>query len=204
MGTVAAAAVLIVILLGSSWQVVANAEKHGGFFWWMDKNEEGTTMITSPDGMDNYAENNDTNYYYKIEDVPEEYRKYAEIPLGLSIIQEYELDVIKIVKRQAAIAMYVFFQDSNNRIHFEIKIYPWEVLRIKEKYIGYSYLEEYEKNGIAYEVFEKEELDGKQNYIVYFYYGNVKYATVGMQDEEFIKKIALECGEAVTERHGDK
>lgn len=203
-GTVAAAAVLIVILLGSSWQVVANAEKHGGFFWWMDKNEEGTTMITSPDGMDNYAENNDTNYYYKIEDVPEEYRKYAEIPLGLSIIQEYELDVIKIVKRQAAIAMYVFFQDSNNRIHFEIKIYPWEVLRIKEKYIGYSYLEEYEKNGIAYEVFEKEELDGKQNYIVYFYYGNVKYATVGMQDEEFIKKIALECGEAVTERHGDK
>ncbi len=202
--TVAAAAVLIVILLGSSWQVVANAEKHGGFFWWMDKNEEGTTMITSPDGMDNYAENNDTNYYYKIEDVPEEYRKYAEIPLGLSIIQEYELDVIKIVKRQAAIAMYVFFRDSNNRIHFEIKIYPWEVLRIKEKYIGYSYLEEYEKNGIAYEVFEKEELDGKQNYIVYFYYGNVKYATVGMQDEEFIKKIALECGEAVTERYGDK
>lgn len=44
-----AAAVLIVIMLGGSWQMAVNAEKHGGFFWWMDKNEEGTTMITSPE-----------------------------------------------------------------------------------------------------------------------------------------------------------
>ena len=46
---VVAAAVLIVIMLGGSWQMAVNAEKHGGFFWWMDKNEEGTTMITSPE-----------------------------------------------------------------------------------------------------------------------------------------------------------
>ena len=58
---VVAAAVLVVMVLGGSWQVVANAEKHGGFFWWMDKNEEGTTMITAPEGVDNES------YNYKIE-----------------------------------------------------------------------------------------------------------------------------------------
>ena len=56
-----AAAVLIVIMLGGSWQMAVNAEKHGGFFWWMDKNEEGTTMITAPEGVDNES------YNYKIE-----------------------------------------------------------------------------------------------------------------------------------------
>ena len=54
-------ALLVVMILGGSWQVVANAEKHGGFFWWMDKNEEGTTMITAPEGVDNES------YNYKIE-----------------------------------------------------------------------------------------------------------------------------------------
>lgn len=62
-----AAAVLIVIMLGGSWQMAVNAEKHGGFFWWMDKNEEGTTMITSPethvrDSIKKVKEN-----YYSIE-----------------------------------------------------------------------------------------------------------------------------------------
>ena len=54
-------ALLVVMILGGSWQVVANAEKHGGFFWWMDKNEEGTTMITAPEGVEDDSDN------YKIE-----------------------------------------------------------------------------------------------------------------------------------------
>ena len=58
---VVAVAVLVVMVLGGSWQVVANAEKHGGFFWWMDKNEEGTTMITAPEGVDI----NSDNYFEK-------------------------------------------------------------------------------------------------------------------------------------------
>lgn len=201
-GTVAAAAVLIVILLGSSWQVVANAEKHGGFFWWMDKNEEGTTMITSPDGMDNPAGNGESYNYYTIEEVPEEYREYAEIPMKLAIMEEYELDKIVITKYEAANTLYVILQDSDkNIVHFEIVIYPQEILRIRDGYPGYNFEEEFERNGIKYEVFKKIETEGKQSYIVYFYYGNVKYAASGMENWDFIKSIALEFGKSVTENN---
>ena len=81
---VVVAAVLVVMVLGGSWQVVANAEKHGGFFWWMDKNEEGTTMITAPEGGKVDPNNYTIERYYSMEKIPEEYREYV-----LNIIIEY-------------------------------------------------------------------------------------------------------------------
>lgn len=203
-GAVAAAAVLIVVLVGGSWQVVANAEKHGGFFWWMDKNEEGTTMITSPEGMENRAENIQTEYYYRIDEVPKKYREYVEIPLELPTMQEYALKEIKIVKRENTVALYVFLQsNTENTLHFEIVIYPQEILWVRDGYPEYSFVEEVEKDGIKYEEFMKKELDGKKSYVVYFYYDNVKYATAGMDDENLIKKIAMECGEIVKSSNRD-
>lgn len=199
--TVAATAVLIVILLGSSWQVVANAEKHGGFFWWMDKNEEGTTMITSPGNIGENVGNSNTENYYTIDEVPKEYREYAEVPLGLSITKNYKINVIKVIHREMANDLYIILQNVNDDIiYFEITIYPKEVLRIRDGYPEYNFLEEFEENGIKYEVFEKEEMDGKHNYIVHFYQGNAKYATVGMENENLIKRIALEYGEKVIEK----
>ena len=69
--------VLVVMVLGGSWQVVANAEKHGGFFWWMDKNEEGTTMITAPEGVED-SDSSRIEIYDNIEKIPEDCRKYVE------------------------------------------------------------------------------------------------------------------------------
>lgn len=198
---VVAAAVVLAMMIGGSWQVVANADKHGGFFWWMDKSEEGTTMITSPEGMDNLAGNKETEDYYTIADVPTKYREYVEIPLAISAMREYELKVIKLLKRENTIALYVFFQDINENImHFEIIMYPQEILRIRESYVGYDFDEEFEKDDIKYEVLEKEEMDGRKNYIVYFYYENVKYAIVGMNNRDLIKEIAKECGKVVAEK----
>ena len=198
-GAVAAAAVLIVVLVGGSWQVVANAEKHGGFFWWMDKNEEGTTMITSPEGSDN-VENDIAVYYYKIAEMPKEYHKYAQIPLKLPSMEEYSLSKVKIVERDTSTALHVFLQnDDDSVVHFQIVIYPKEILRIRDGYPEYNFLEEFDNNGMKYEVFKKDEIDGKRNYIVYFYYNNVKYATTGVEDEKLIKEIAMEYGTAVAE-----
>lgn len=198
-GAVAAAAVLIVVLVGGSWQVVANAEKHGGFFWWMDKNEEGKTMITSPDEKDNCAENISTIYYYTIEEVPDEFRKYAECLMKLSSIEEYELKEIKIVEYEDVNTVHAIFENCNNDIiYFETIIYPKEILRIKERYIGYSFVEEYENDGIKYEVFGKKELDGKQSYIISFCYENVRYVTADIENEKLIKEIAQEYGVLIT------
>lgn len=199
-----AAAVLIVIMLGGSWQMAVNAEKHGGFFWWMDKNEEGTTMITSPethvrDSIKKVKEN-----YYSIENVPQIYKKYVDIPYEIMQLYEeqYTMSRIQIVKADESDTIYEFFNKGQDEIlHFEIKIYPRKILRVRETYPGYVFCEEFENDGINLEVFSKQEDNGNQSYIIYFYYGNEKYAVVGINDKDFLKEIAIKYQEAVVDNY---
>lgn len=199
-----AAAVLIVIMLGGSWQMAVNAEKHGGFFWWMDKNEEGTTMITSPethvrDSIKKVKEN-----YYSIENVPQIYKKYVDIPYEIMQLYEeqYTMSRIQIVKADESDTIYEFFNKGQDEIlHFEIKIYPRKILRVRETYPGYVFCEEFENDGINLEVFSKQEDNGNQSYIVYFYYGNEKYAVAGTNDKEFLKEIAVKYQEAIVDNY---
>lgn len=201
---VVAAAVLIVIMLGGSWQMAVNAEKHGGFFWWMDKNEEETTMITSPethvrDSIKKVKEN-----YYSIENVPQIYKKYVDIPYEIMQLYEeqYTMSRIQIVKADESDTIYEFFNKGQDEIlHFEIKIYPRKILRVRETYPGYVFCEEFENDGINLEVFSKQEDNGNQSYIIYFYYGNEKYAVVGINDKDFLKDIAIKYQEAVVDNY---
>lgn len=201
---VVAAAVLIVIMLGGSWQMAVNAEKHGGFFWWMDKNEEGTTMITSPethvrDSIKKVKEN-----YYSIENVPQIYKKYVDIPYEIMQLYEeqYTMSRIQIVKADESDTIYEFFNKGQDEIlHFEIKIYPRKILRVRETYPGYVFCEEFENDGINLEVLSKQEDNGNQSYIIYFYYGNEKYAVVGINDKDFLKDIAIKYQEAVVDNY---
>lgn len=201
---VVAAAVLIVIMLGGSWQMAVNAEKHGGFFWWMDKNEEGTTMITSPethvrDSIKKVKEN-----YYSIENVPQIYKKYVDIPYEIMQLYEeqYTMSRIQIVKADESDTIYEFFNKGQDEIlHFEIKNYPRKILRVRETYPGYVFCEEFENDGINLEVFSKQEDNGNQSYIIYFYYGNEKYAVVGINDKDFLKDIAIKYQEAVVDNY---
>ena len=113
---VVAAAVLVVMVLGGSWQVVANAEKHGGFFWWMDKNEEGTTMITAPEGVDNESYNYKIEKYYDIEKIPEEYKEYVEEVGEIERVSAYEIDNIKVMKSMYNDTVYVYMNNVNEYI----------------------------------------------------------------------------------------
>lgn len=199
-----AAAVLIVIMLGGSWQMAVNAEKHGGFFWWMDKNEEGTTMITSPethvrDSIKKVKEN-----YYSIENVPQLYKKYVDSPYKIMQLYEeqYTMSRIQIVKADESDTVYEFYNNGQDEmLYFEIKIYPKEILRVRETYPGYVFCEEFENDGINLEVFSKQEDNGNQSYIVYFYYGNEKYAVAGTNDKEFLKEIAVKYQEAIVDNY---
>lgn len=199
-----AAAVLIVIMLGGSWQMAVNAEKHGGFFWWMDKNEEGTTMITSPETHVRDSIKNDKENYYSIENVPQIYKKYVDIPYEIMQLYEeqYTMSRIQIVKADESDTIYEFFNKGQDEIlHFEIKIYPRKILRVRETYPGYVFCEEFENDGINLEVFSKQEDNGNQSYIIYFYYGNEKYAVVGINDKDFLKEIAIKYQEAVVDNY---
>ena len=199
-----AAAVLIVIMLGGSWQMAVNAEKHGGFFWWMDKNEEGTTMITSPETHVRDSIKKVKETYYSIENVPQIYKKYVDIPYEIMQLYEeqYTMSRIQIVKADESDTIYEFFNKGQDEIlHFEIKIYPRKILRVRETYPGYVFCEEFENDGINLEVFSKQEDNGNQSYIIYFYYGNEKYAVVGINDKDFLKEIAIKYQEAVVDNY---
>ena len=107
---------------------------------------------------------------------------------------------IQIVKAKIADTVYEYFdKDKEEILYFEIKIYPKEILRDRETYPGYVFCEEFENDGINLEVFKKEEESGKQRYIIYFYYGNEKYAIVGIDDKDFLKEIAVKYQEAVVD-----
>lgn len=200
---VVTAVALIVIMLGGSWQMAVNAEKHGGFFWWMDKNEEGTTKITVPElPIEEIGKSIEENYY-SLEDVPDEYVQYAMIPFEVSSLDkdDYSLSHIEVTKSNRADTVNDYFKKDEEILCFEVKVYPQEILRVREIYPGYSFCEEFENDGIDLEVFEKEEESGKKRYVIYFYYGNKKYAVFGVDSKEKLKEIAVEYQQAVVNNY---
>ena len=196
---VVTAVALIIIMLGGSWQMAVNAEKHGGFFWWMDKNEEGTTLITAPEGGRLDSEKSIEENYYSLEDVPYAYAQYARIPFEISSLDKdnYSLSHIEVTKSNKADTVNDYFEKEEEILCFEVMVYPQEILRVRDNYPGYAFCEEFENDGINLEVFEKEEENGKQRYVIYFYYGNKKYAVFGVDSKEKLKEIAVEYLQAV-------
>lgn len=190
---VVAAAVLVVMVLGGSWQVVANAEKHGDFFWWMDKNEEGTTMITAPEGAEKVDSNNCTiEIYDSVEKIPDSYRKYALQLFEISEIARYQFDYAKLVNGKHNDTMYIFLKDGMDDIlKFEIRIYPHEILRVRETYPGFVFEKEFDDEGIAFDVFSKKEISGEDTYIMYFYYDKEKYTITGRGNEDDLQDIVI-------------
>ena len=196
---VVTAVALIIIMLGGSWQMAVNAEKHGGFFWWMDKNEEGTTKITAPEIIRGESEKRTEETYYNIEDVPEAYTQYAKISFEIGSLTEngYNLSCIEVTKSDKTNTISDYFEKEEEILYFEVKVYPQEILRVREIYPGYVFCEEFENGDTNLEVFEKEEESGRQKYVIYFYYGNEKYTVIGEDSIEKLKEIAVEYLQAV-------
>ena len=186
-------ALLVVMILGGSWQVVANAEKHGDFFWWMDKNEEGTTMITAPEGAEKVDSNNCTiEIYDSVEKIPDSYGKYALQLFEISEIARYQFDYAKLVNGKHNDTMYIFLKDGMDDIlKFEIRIYPHEILRVRETYPGFVFEKEFDDEGIAFDVFSKKEISGEDTYIMYFYYDKEKYTITGRGNEDDLQDIVI-------------
>lgn len=183
--------------------MAVNAEKHGGFFWWMDKNEEGTTLITAPEEGSGDSERSIVDIYYIIDNVPEKYKEYAIIPTQIESAVDYDLKLIEITKLKDSDTVYELFQNKKSeQIRFWIKIYPQQILRVREAYPGYTFLEEFEDNGIEFDIFLKDEYEIDDSYIIHFYYGKEKYI-IGGNDKEILRKLALEYRNAVVNSNAE-
>lgn len=197
-------ALLVVMILGGSWQVVANAEKHGGFFWWMDKNEEGTTMITAPEGVDINSDNYVIGEYYNIKEIPENYNEYVEEIVEMEGNSTYLFNFAKIIRNKYNDTVYVYMNNVDDTLRFEIRIYPQEIQRVRETYPGYTFEKEFEDGGINFDVFSKEESSGEYTYIMYFYYGKEKYIVIGRNDEERIRDIVIAYKNVILSHEGNQ
>lgn len=200
---VVTAAVLVVIILGGSLQAVVNAEKHGGFFWWMDKNEEGTTMITSPEGVED-EDNSSIEIYYSTVSMPEEYKEYAEEACEIQSIPNYSLDYIKVTRGKHKDTVYVFLKGNKETVKFEVRIYPQEILRVRETYPGFVFKEEFDDEGISVDVFSRKEKWGEDTYLMYFYYGKEKYIVIARLDEEKMHDLVVEYKNIVINHYNDR
>lgn len=196
-------ALLVVMILGGSWQVVANAEKHGGFFWWMDKNEEGTPMITAPEGVEEFN-NVLTGRYYSIDEVPKEYRRYVEQVCDIQELSEYSFIYSKIIRSTHKDNIYVFMRGNKDIIRFEIIVYPQEILRVREIYPGYIFEREFEDDGIIFDVLSKKELSRQNTYLMYFYFGKEKYIVMSNEDESSLQSIVVEYKNLILESNINK
>ena len=185
-------AVLVVMILGGSWQVVANAEKHGGFFWWMDKSEEGTTMITAPEGNNGDSAKSAVMRYYSIENLPEEYREYVDETFKLETISEYTFEYVQVRKDKHDDNISILVKNGETVIRFQIKRYPQEILRVREKFPGFNFEREFEDEGIVFDVYSKQEVWEQNTYLMYFYYGEEKYVVTGRVEEKELQDIVIE------------
>ena len=174
-------------------------------FFWVTYNTEGLTKkITAPEISIKKKEKSIEENYYSLEDVPSEYVQYTMIPFEISNLDEdgYKLNRIEVTKSDNKTdTISDYFQKEEEILYFEVKVYPQEILIVRETYPGYSFCEEFENDGIDLEVFEKEEESGKKRYVIYFYYGNKKYAVFGVDSKEKLKEIAVEYQQAVVNNY---
>lgn len=199
---VVAAAVLVLVFIGGFWQEVASAENAGGFFWWMHKDEEGVTMITSPEIPMGDTDEFHNRMYYNVKDVPENYRNYAEVISKLSLLKSFDMQYIEIGRADDLDVLHELFEkESGEVIQIWVKIYHQEILRTREMYPEYTYCEEFEDKNVNIDVFSKEETSGRYSYLMYFYYGNEKYIIGGNEDKELIKELIIEYKDQITESH---
>lgn len=166
----------------------------------MDKNEEGTTMITAPEGVEDFV-NFEVGKCYSIEEVPSEYSEYVRELLEIKTISDYSFDYAKIHKDQSDDTVSVLMKNDENNIRFQIKIYPQEILRVRETYPGYVFETEFEDEGIFFDVFSKEEISGENTYLMYFYYGKEKYIVMGRNDKSVLQDIVVEYKNVVLNHH---
>ena len=138
---------------------------------------------------------------YSIEEVPSEYSEYVRELLEIKTISDYSFDYAKIHKDQSDDTVSVLMKNDENNIRFQIKIYPQEILRVRETYPGYVFETEFEDEGIFFDVFSKEEISGENTYLMYFYYGKEKYIVMGRNDKSVLQDIVVEYKNVVLNHH---
>ena len=189
--TIAAAILLLVIVAGGSIGV-ANANKENGFFYWLQKDDEGMTMLTSPEDMDGEKDVEYTEQYYAIEEVPEEYLSYIVEQSQVSQLEDYELQVVTINKANTYFRVKQWFanESEEKNVCIGALIYENDIRLARDSHLSeqVQIIETDEK--LEDGILVRESKIGLDENKILFYVNNCKYFVEGNIEVDTLIQIA--------------
>ena len=178
----AAAAVLLVALAAGGSMGATNANQGNGFFYWLQRDDEGVTMITSPENMDGKLEVQGPTECYSLNEIPEEYRQYLVYQNEIGELQDYYLKKVSITKSEAYSVIREWFvadDFSEKNIFLGVFIYPDELSLSREVLLSQDVQNIEEGAEIEAGVLLRENPQGEKEGKIFFFLQNKKYCIEG-------------------------
>lgn len=187
-----AAAILLIIIVAGGSMGVANANKGNGFFYWLQKDDEGMTMLTSPEGMDGKMVFDESEKYYFKEQIPEQYHKYIIEKEKIDQLKDFNLKVVTINKANTYLRIKQWFTDESEEKNVCIGalVYEENIRLARDSHIKEEIQTIEEDGKIEDGVLVRENKIGSENTKIYFYMSNIKYVVEGDIDAETLIQIA--------------
>ena len=180
---VAAALFIIILITGGSLGAVS-ATKGEGFFHWLKKDDEGVTLMTSPEHLDADAAMENEKFYESLEEMPEEYKWYVIDKKDVELLEDFELQYISVSRFDAYSRIReAFILEGKTKVCFGAFIYEDELLLSRENYFG-------EKVEAEEGILLRENPQGETERKIYFYSDNIKYFVEGNVDDDLLEALA--------------
>lgn len=188
----AAAVLFLVIAIAVGGSIQAGAVKNNGFFFWLNRDETGTEMITSPEGLDGETSIANNAVYSNREDMPEWTQEWLEIEAEFEMPENYEWQYFEVKEFEFVrnIIGYYLDKDLEQEISLGVYIYEENSFYNRDGFANYNYVDSFEACKKQMDIYNKIDETGNIFYAICFYEGNRKYY-VSMQDNlDTLKKFA--------------
>lgn len=187
---VAAVLILMILVVGNTVQTIARHDED--FFFWLNRDDSGTQMITSPEGLDAVVKKEEV--YYEKKDVPDWAQEWIKIEEEIEMPEEYEWQYYEAneLDNRKHIASHYLLENSSQEIVLGVWVYLDKLSLNRERFADYNFIESIEIEQKQMDVYSKIEESGKIYYIVCFYEHNCRYYVRGQDDLEELKTLIEE------------
>ncbi len=185
---VAAVLILMILVVGNTVQTIARHDED--FFFWLNRDDSGTQMITSPEGLDGSAEKTQTVYYDR-EEMPEWAQDWLTVEAEIEIPEEYEWQYYEAseLDNRRHVASHYLLESSAQEIVVGVWIYLDKLSLNREKYADYNYLESVEIGGNQIDIYNKIETSGKTYFAACFFGERFQYYIQGRDNLDELKNL---------------
>lgn len=188
-----AAAILILVIYAVSNTARAIATGDPGFFYWLKQDDSGTTMITSPEGLDAATDMSENTYLSK-DEMPDWTQEWLATVEKFEVPEGYEwqcYETSETTYRQYVDSKY-FSEREKKEIVMGAWIYQDTLSYHEEGFFDFIHVGNYEIGQQEMQIYSKTEQSGEVKYIICFYYENCKYFIQEQDNLDELKVLATQ------------